>query len=256
MHPLRDFQTALAFLSRLVPIPAKAALDRALPYFVPAGLVLGCLAAGVAAGAAQLWAGTGTLVSLVAAWLWLVVMALATRAMHWDALADIADAAGSLTRGARFWEIMKDSRVGAFAVLAIVAVWLGQWVCVAAHVERGQWLWLAFAPAWARGACLCLSGQAPAAASSTLGQSVCAGVGLRHSGLNVAQWHLLSGLGLVLAWVLFARLCLWQAVALLAIQALVHCWFARLARQQGGLSGDFLGADIELAQLCFLLCTL
>lgn len=259
MRLVRNFQAALAFLTRLAPPPEPyVALEAALPFFAPVGLVLGALATAVACGLCWLWGGgqNGVVSCLAAGWLWLVAMALATRAMHWDALADVADAAGSLARGERFWTIMKDSRVGAFAVLAIVAVWLGQWLCVAAHVERGGWLWLVLAPAWARGACLCLAGSVPGAAASTLGQLVCAGVRGRLCGLRVAHWHRVGGVAMLLACVAFAGLCLWQVVALLTAQALLHHWSSGLARREGGLSGDFLGADIELSQLLWLLLTM
>ena len=255
-RPFSHFQAALAFLTRLAPPPEPyVALESALPFFAPVGLVLGALATAVSLGLHWLW-GSGLLSCLAAGWLWLVAMALATRAMHWDALADVADAAGSLARGERFWQIMKDSRVGAFAVLAIVAVWLGQWLCAAAHVERGGWLWLALTPAWARGACLCLAGSVPGAAASSLGQLVCAGVRGRVAGLGIAHWHRVGGVAVLLACMAFAGLCLWQVTALLAAQALLHLWFTGLARREGGLSGDFLGADIELSQLLWLLLTM
>ena len=102
-RPFLHFQAALAFLTRLAPPPEPyVALENALPFFVPVGLVLGALATAVSLGLCWLWGG-GLLSCLAAGWLWLVAMALATRAMHWDALADVADAAGSLARGERFW---------------------------------------------------------------------------------------------------------------------------------------------------------
>ena len=256
MRLVRNFQAALAFLSRLAPSPEPyVPLADALPFFAPVGLVLGALASAASLGLCWLW-GNGLVSCLAAAWLWLTALALATRAMHWDALADVADAAGSMARGERFWQIMKDSRVGAFAVLAIVAVWLGQWLCAAAHVERGGWLWLVLAPAWARGACLSLAGKASGAAASSLGQLVCAGVCRQVCGLGIAYWHRVFGVFALLALMPLAGLCLWQVVALLAAQALLHHWLGSMARREGGLSGDFLGADIELSQLLWLLLTM
>ena len=264
----KRLHAALAFLTRLVPPPASPVpLGDCLPFFGVAGLVPGLLATAAAMCAVGLW-GASTLACLGAAWLWLAFMAWATRAMHWDALADVADAAGSMAQGPRFREIMKDSRVGAFAVLAIVAVWLGQMLCVAAHLERaglpdlpGWHAWSGFlplclAPAWARMACLHLAGRVPAATDSTLGCLVCDGVRQRVAGLSLAPWHALACVALVLCLVGMTPLALWQGAALLAAQALVHGWLAGLAQRNGGLSGDFLGADIELSQLVFLLLTL
>lgn len=79
------------------------------------GAVLGALGALVllalaALGVPALVAGAGAL----------VIMALATGGLHEDGLADVADGFGGGATRARKLEIMRDSRVGSYGVLALV----------------------------------------------------------------------------------------------------------------------------------------
>ncbi|MFV0279197.1 MAG: adenosylcobinamide-GDP ribazoletransferase [Rhodoblastus sp.] len=111
-----DFLTCLSFWSRLPvgrsenPSDLRAAV-RALP---AAALVIAAPAALVLALGAQ--AG---LTPLVASLVALATLAVLTGALHEDGLADCADALAGETRERRL-EIMKDSRSGAYGVLALV----------------------------------------------------------------------------------------------------------------------------------------
>jgi adenosylcobinamide-GDP ribazoletransferase len=98
----------VSFLTR-VPVAGRLELDgedvrRAGAYFPLVGALLG-------GGSAALADRFGAEVGLVAG-------TLATGALHLDALADLADACGASTRE-RSLEIMRDPRVGAFGVTAI-----------------------------------------------------------------------------------------------------------------------------------------
>jgi adenosylcobinamide-GDP ribazoletransferase len=114
-----EFRLAAAFLTR-VPIPLGAAeaghgLASAVRAFPLVGLVLGAFAGAVYTLADLLGIG-----STVAALLAFAVMALATGGLHEDGLADTADGFGGGRTRAEKLEIMHDSRIGTFGVLALI----------------------------------------------------------------------------------------------------------------------------------------
>lgn len=117
-RPWDDALLALAFLTRL-PVPARhdagpGALARAGWAFPLAGLAVG------GAGGAVLMATAGSgLHPLASALLALAAMAVLTGALHEDGLADFADGLGVTGRDRRL-EVMRDSRIGTFGVLALV----------------------------------------------------------------------------------------------------------------------------------------
>ncbi|MEL6809360.1 MAG: adenosylcobinamide-GDP ribazoletransferase, partial [Pseudomonadota bacterium] len=125
---LWDVPAALVLLTRL-PLPrlpdhAFANGARAAWAYPVVGLVLGCLAGIVAWGASAL-----SLSSQLGAGLTLAALVMLTGAMHEDGLADTADGLWGGHDPARRLEIMKDSRIGAYGVLALTLAmglrWLG-----------------------------------------------------------------------------------------------------------------------------------
>ncbi len=115
-----DITRAAAFLGRL-PMPARAfegydgSLQRTARAFPLAALVLSLPAAMLLL--VLLIAGVAPLFSVSAA---LTVQVLITGALHEDGLADTADGFWGGRDKARSLEIMKDSRTGAYGVVAIV----------------------------------------------------------------------------------------------------------------------------------------
>lgn len=118
---LDDIARATGFLSRL-PMPARyfdghdGSLSRAAGMFPLAGLVI-ALCPGLVVVALS-WLGANTALTALIA---LIVLIAVTGALHEDGLADSADALGA--RGGRdhMLSIMKDSRIGAYGVLALMA---------------------------------------------------------------------------------------------------------------------------------------
>jgi adenosylcobinamide-GDP ribazoletransferase len=120
---------AVQFLTRLpVPHLAKfepAWLDRSVAYFPLVGLIVGGISAGVLAAANQIWPMPIAAILAVAAGI------AATGAFHEDGLADTADGlGGGLTAAARL-EIMKDSRIGTYGLVALVTALALKVACVA-----------------------------------------------------------------------------------------------------------------------------
>ena len=114
---LKLFLCALQFLTRL-PAPSFADfqpdwITRAARYYSLVGIVVGAACAGVLLLAGQLWSG------LLPALLAVAAGVLITGGFHEDGLADTADGLGGGQTPARRLEIMKDSRVGTYGVLAL-----------------------------------------------------------------------------------------------------------------------------------------
>lgn len=114
-----DLGAAVMLLTR---VPAgwlvgAAAVDpaRSVWAYPVVGAALG--AGGAAVFALARWAGMTE--ALAAVWA-LVALALLTGALHEDGLADLADGFGGGRNAARKLEIMRDSRVGSYGVLAVV----------------------------------------------------------------------------------------------------------------------------------------
>ncbi|MCF8034379.1 MAG: adenosylcobinamide-GDP ribazoletransferase [Desulfarculaceae bacterium] len=197
------------------------------------------------------------LVLALAAWLlglWLPPLVLAgvlvllwgalTRFLHYDGVADTADALVHTTSRERALEIMKDTRLGSFGVAAIAAVMLVKFGALASLGGAALWGGLMAAPALGRGLEAVLSSLLPAARP---------GVGL---GAAVAQggelWPGLAGgaSALIIAILALGAAGAWAALGVLALGLVLGLWFRR---RIGGVTGDTLGAAIECGELVSLI---
>ena len=146
----RRFSVALSFLTvfRLPGgFPADAApgdLAESFAVFPLVGLVLG--------GCSLLTAYLlHKIMPAALAAVWTTIAAtLLTRALHLDGLGDLADGLGGGYTPARRLEIMKDSRSGAFGVIAIVLALSVKIVSLSAILAAGNWLALPLIPAVSR----------------------------------------------------------------------------------------------------------
>jgi len=191
------------------------------------GLLIGLLLAGL------LWLLSGA-PSLVAGGVTVALGVLVTRGLHLDGLADTVDALGSYRRGPEALEIMKKPDIGPFGVAAIVLTLLVQ---AAAITPAGAVL------AWTAGRLAvpiaCRRGV-PAARPDGLGALVAGTVPAPvAAGLAIA-------VGVAAAWAVPGRP--WQGPAAVAAALLVVVLLVRHAvRRFGGITGDVLGAGVELA---------
>ena len=231
---MRGFLTAMAFLTRLVParLGRPEDLASATAWLPAVGLILGgLLVLPLALGlfAAHPW---------VQAWLLVLASLWATRGLHLDGLADVADGWGSGACGQRFWEIVKDSRLGAFGAMGLLLTLSGQIVLLHELLERGAFAAAVLTFAAGRLAAVLLAFSARRLAGPGLGQLFVAGATPRGVLLAVGM-SLAMGLALVSPLTLAAMLA----------AALAPALFLRgLARRQSGLNGDFLGAAIVLGE--------
>ena len=239
--PLLRFLAVLGFLTRLAParLLTEADMRRSMFHLPLCGLTLGLAVA--APTTALLWAGPLTGKPMVLAWLAVLLSAWFTRGLHLDGLADICDGAAAHVNSERFWNILKDSRVGTFGAAAVALFFLGQAVLLG-EALRGQSPLLAGCTlAWAilfGRMCGVLFG----AAHRGLIRPGLGGLFLAGAGPTAVLWALALSLG--------PGLWLWPAATLAAIlcAGLLCLPLSRLGRAVGGINGDFLGASILLGE--------
>lgn len=238
---LLELQVAVMLLTRL-PAGRIGGDAPALASAVWAWPLVGALIGGVA-GAVYVFAWLLGLPSFVAALLGFSTLVLATGALHEDGLADLADGFGGGGDKARKLEIMHDSRIGSYGVLALIlsvtlrvsiiaalptpGIAVAGLVAIAMASRAGMALWL-----WAL----------PAARDTGLGRS--AG-GVSAPALVIALMLAQIG-GLALCGVYW----LFIGVAVLAGGGLI-AWLAK--RQIGGQTGDVLGASQQVGEIAGLL---
>ncbi len=189
----------------------------------------------------------------------LAALALGTRGLHLDGLADTADGLAASYDRDRALSIMRSGDVGPAGVATTVLVLLVQAGCVASLVPSAPMLGegpvagllcVALAVLLSRSvlALACARGV-PSARASGLGATVAGSVPRAAAVVPVVA---VVGLGsLALVW---ADVPWWRApVAALAALAVTASLVARCVRRIGGITGDVLGACVELSFAAALL---
>ncbi len=192
---------------------------------------------------------------LIAAALMLGVYALFTGGLHYDGLMDTADAFwGHHGRDERL-RIMKDSRVGAMGVCALVLVLLAELACLYAipshlNASLGKFRWavlLSF-PVLGRWIMSYMCFRFPYAREAGTGAAFTAIPPLRF-----AFSTLLAAAALAGAFVFMVRDPILLAVLLVAPLAFAELAGALFTRSIGGVTGDVIGAVGMLSELLVLL---
>lgn len=232
-----DLRLALGLLTRL-PLPGHADLARgaAAAWAWPVAGLAVALAGGVA-----IWL-TSALPPGVSAAAALAAMIMVTGAMHEDGLADTADGLWGGWDRERRLEIMKDSRIGAYGVIALILSLLARWSLLVGVIAAGVvWPVLIAAALVSRVPMVFLMALLDPARPGGLSRSV-GQPSLRTAwaalALALVPALLLCGLGAVWAVVLVALLCLGLAAV---AQAKI-----------GGQTGDILGASQQIAEIAAL----
>jgi adenosylcobinamide-GDP ribazoletransferase len=225
----------------VVPVRPPARVDREVAGWAMAlaplvGAALGLLAA------AAVWALSGLLEPLPAAVLVVGVLALSSRLVHWDGLADTADGLGSGRPAEEALEVMRRSDTGPFGVFAVLLVFAAQATALASLAGSGAPGAALAAVALGRGALPvgCRSGV-PSARPQGLGTVVAGSVGVPQA---------VTGAGVVAVVVLacaVSGLLTWPqaVVGALASAGWAFAATAYLRRRLGGMTGDTLGALVE-----------
>jgi len=168
--------------------------------------------------------------------------AMLTGGLHEDGLSDTADGLFGGWTKARRLEIMKDSRVGSYGVLALVLVVLARWSALTALlVFGGHWAALVVTGALSRAPMALIMALLPNAR----------GEGLSHATGQPAPGIALAALGLGLA--IAVALTGWTGIAMAAAALGAGAVLSASAlRRIGGQTGDILGASQQLAEVACL----
>lgn len=268
---IRHYLLAIQFFTR-IPVTGRLAdwvgyspdmLRASAAHFPGIGVVVGGAAAAVFA-LLQLLLPDTPFRPLVAAVFSTIATVLLTGGFHEDGLADVADGLGGSYQRERALEIMKDSRVGAFGVMALVLVLLCK-VALLALLGGVELLdaeeqpfafsgWYVCAALWvghviSRGLPLVMIRLLPHVGDAATSKSK-----------PLAGQIACSGLLIAFAWC-FGALAL-ANLALSAINLIVACSFAVVAllamlrffkRRLQGFTGDCLGATQQVCEIAFYL---
>ncbi|MPY97889.1 MAG: adenosylcobinamide-GDP ribazoletransferase [Actinophytocola sp.] len=174
-------------------------------------------------------------------------VALGTRGMHLDGLADTADGLGASYDRERALDVMRTGDVGPMGAATLVLVLLGQVAALAGAIAAGHGVFAAAVGVLAGRLVLgvCCLRMVPAARPGGLGAAVAGSTPMWQVALALTHGAVVAALGAMLA-----DVAPWQGVlavllALLASGALL--W--RCVRRLGGITGDVLGACVEAATL-------
>ena len=229
---MKPFIAAIQFLT-ILPLGTKGtyAPRAMIPWFPVVGLLLGVLLAVFDMLVSRLWATSA------AAVLDIILLMILTGALHLDGLGDTADGLYGHRTAARALEIMKDSRIGAMALVTVVAALALKWSGLAG-VAQHRFLVLTLVPAYARSAMLFGIRALPYGRSSEgTGYDLFATpLGLR----DFSAFFIVAALSLLLGW---SALML-NLVYLLLVQGILIYY----RRKIDCITGDMLGAMAEVAE--------
>ncbi|MEP9391254.1 adenosylcobinamide-GDP ribazoletransferase [Gordonia sp. VNQ95] len=247
--------TVLPVPHRWTPSDPDRATGRAVMAAVPVvGMALGALVSALAWGLSHTDAPPALIGILVVA-----ALALLTRGMHVDGLADTADGLGCYGPPERVAEVMRSGSVGPFGVVTLIVVIAAEIVGFATLTAEGRWWELAFAITLGRVAAVIATRRSlPPAHENGFGSMV---AGTQR--VSVALWSIIAvGAGVILGG------CTTEAsgfsmsgfslsgfsmtgatqLGVITLVALAVTWVfsAHCARRMGGITGDVLGAVIEI----------
>ena len=237
------FFGAVRFFTRL-PVPAwvghsAAALNCSARYFPAVGLLVGGIGALVFLGAMQLW------LQPIAVLLSMAATIYATGAFHEDGLTDSVDGLGGGWDKLRILEIMKDSRVGSYGVVAMLLALLGKFTLLSSLDARLVPYALLAGHALSRFCATVLLATMDYVREDLLSKAKPLATRLSLGEMLVALAFVLGALALLPQE---------QAVAGCALAALATFWLARKFRRWlGGYTGDCLGAVQQVSEIAFYL---
>jgi cobalamin 5'-phosphate synthase/cobalamin synthase len=242
---IRQFRIALAFLTRLpvgrIECTAKE-IGRSARWFPLAGAILGGVYAAVAALLSPLFS------PLILAVLIVALDALLTGAMHFDGLADTADGFGAGRTRDDVLRIMRDHAIGSYGTCALMLAIAFKIATLATVIGTASAIpALLLAAANGRWSAVLSSALASYARPVTDDKSKSVGSPARFIGYGELAIATMIVLPVALA------LRPWRGgVAFLTGAVVIAAWTWICHRKIGGVTGDTLGAGVELSE-CIVL---
>jgi len=229
---------AIGTLTRL-PVPAPRHIDRRTAGWAMSLSPVVALALAAICGLPLLISPDRAAIALLTSIVAFALVAWATRALHLDGLADTADALGSGKPAAAALEIARKSDIGPFGVIALIFTLLIQISAVASMPDaRDAYFSFVIAIVTSRVALTwACTRMWPAARPDGLGAVVAASV----PSIVAIAWTVIT---MALAWALVGSVGA-VAVVLGVLAGIALLVIAR--RRLGGITGDVLGATIEIA---------
>jgi cobalamin 5'-phosphate synthase/cobalamin synthase len=239
---MKSLLAGIAFLTRL-PVGRLISFDaadvsRSAGWFPLVGALLGSAYAGAA------WLLREHLPLATVAILIVALEAVLTGALHLDGLADAADGFGGGKDRDDVLRIMRDHAIGSYGATALILLVALKVAAYAVLLSSTNWFCVFFlTPALGRWALVLLTGTLPYARSSP---SVVGGMKR-----SATIW------GTVIVAVLIAATRYpraWAAAA--AVLAVTFCFGFYSHRRLGGITGDVLGANLQLSESAALIAFL
>jgi adenosylcobinamide-GDP ribazoletransferase len=247
---LRDAWLLATGTLTAVRVPSPSRVDRSVAGLAMVLAPLAALPLGAAAALVVLLADLVDLPALATAYVVLLALALGTRAFHWDGLADTADGLTASYSPERSLEVMRTGPVGPAGVVAVVLLAGLQGASLATVLRHDHAWWAVGLLVCASRACLplaCVRGV-PAARGDGLGATVIGSVpvvGALGSLLVAAVAVAVAAHGLGSAWT--------AVVGVVLMVTAVLVLLLRCVRRLGGITGDVLGAAVEVSLAVLLL---
>ena len=242
--PVNDLLLAHSLLTRLpVPEPVwpqATSSARAAWAYPLAGLTVGLIA--VLFGTVLIYLG---LPDAVTAAFVIAALIITTGAMHEDGLADCADGFWGGWDPGRRLEIMKDSRIGAYGVIALILSLLIRWTALTAMVDEG-WL-VAVIPA------AMLSRAAVVGVMSSTAHAREVGLSVATGRPNKIQFLWAIGVAVIVSLPVLGAATL---AALIAVAVAAMGCRALAKSKIGGQTGDVLGGIQQIAEIAVLVTLL
>lgn len=230
---------SLQFLTRF-PLPIacdinESSMKWALRFFPFAGFIIGGFMSLIYITVSPIFPETIMTIALLSAWVY------ATGGLHLDGWMDVADALGSNAPLEKKYEIMKDSRVGSFAVIAVLFLfaWKAVFLYELLDVAEDRFIILAllFIPMLARFQALLQLKLFPAIQNK----------GLAHEWRKYLSWWeiLVAFCGIAVMIIIYIPF-----IILLILQGLFTILYGKWAvKNFNGINGDLVGTSIEGAEL-------
>ncbi len=234
---IRSFFAALGFLT-IVPIPGflcgtEEDMSRSLSWFVVIGMMIGICVAFIDKGLCSF------MPHLPAGALSVLILISVSGGLHMDGLADTADGFFSARPRDRMLEIMRDSRIGAMGVIAIVSIILIKFSILAGLDDKTRFMSIFLAPVAGR--------------FSPVFTIVTMKYVRGENGLGTVFKRNTSPFAFIISILLFFCICFYTAQyygLIIAAATILFVWGFSFwcVRKIGGWSGDTLGASVEISE--------